>query len=1176
MALTQPPDSEYHVGEQNELPLTCELLAIVWAITWIIEYGPSYEVGIELRYDCTSAGRGTFADYKVATGAQHASSSELAHFACYLRQLADRRVSLTHAHVPGHSGDVGNELCNELSKYCRRHGMHFTDICLPRWPGQVFRHPLKAWLWLVDQHSGDTPTLFALESESVRLQAQPRLPTHGPQLGSHETERSVNNLVSSMSLASYNVLTLMDPSRPGKNARQEGLKVSAKRCLLKRQLQQLNVLLCGIQETRIVCTEMLPDADFWMIHSAATPAGHHGVALWISRKLPYARCGQHMWYFEKDHCAVTSFSPRHLVVQLNAPYVSWTVLVCHGPSEPPAASGTAAAFWATCRRAVAKRPSHSELIVLTDANAHLGSLSSVAVGDVAPETETAAGTAFHDFLADQDLFLPSTFASSHHGPSHTWVAPSGAGHRLDYIAVPTQWPIEGVKSTVLYQFESLQLSVDHYPVLLQCNLMCRDPEAHFTTFRRRAVRPATTVPTPQYLAALTVARQQPSLQWTAQVDDHFAALTTAWTNASKSLDEPNAPKPRQAYLQPDTLQLVRQRKGVRVALSQTHQELRRRIEYLQGLVRRVAASDIRDPKNLFRAVRKAFPAASSKRRQAFQPIPAIQNAEGELASNRDDRHEVWRSHFAALEDGEPILAEDYPDRFAEQRQAVSLSSGFDIHALATLTAIEQLALGLKRGKACGPDGLTGELLQLAPAATARLLAPLFLKSAMGIQEPLEFRGGCLIPLAKQAHESCIIDMYGAAFVIIYLQSTSKLELSQAAFYRVIRQLVAPVGDDDRSLRKFFHTLGVPPEALQELAGDSLADVFFGFAFAAYLRTSDVALDTIGLSTATPTLKTVPPWGSEIAPPRLGAGAWADDFVHFHRQPQLDHLVSNVLRIVTVYVERSDAIGMQLTFAKDKTAAMLSIQDLSQTGLACVRPGPEGYCIIGQSAVTKLTFELPIVDAYRHLGGIMTSTGTPAPEIAFRSAQAWIPVRPLRTKLFAAPGIPLEVRRHLLRSLAMSRFVFGSAVLRLHVAVHFRAWARAYVALWRSLHRRQQHEKTPHAYETLLRASAPSPPLALALARAALLRQIVHTGPSTLRHLLWHQWEADRDSSWLGQIVKDIKHAALYSPTAETLLSDGRPLHGLIEAILDQPMWWTRLLKGSPVPMSSVSGFFSHA
>ncbi|CAE7555966.1 unnamed protein product [Symbiodinium sp. CCMP2456] len=779
--------------------------------------------------------------------------------------------------------------------------------------------------------------------------------------------------------------------------------------------------------------------------------------------------------------------------------------------------------------------------------------------------------------------------------------------------------------------------------------------------------------------------QDHACAWSANVDGHYEALVQGWTKAGQDHLTSPSRATRQPYLSEASMQKVQVRKQLRQHFSRAHAELRRRLlligfagllhyrqgsifapeavhqanswlrdvyqdiaigsrrldqlgrdlrasakhdrgNYLQSLVQRVALADIKDPKHLFRAVRKAFPGAASKRRQSFIPLPAVELPDGTLACSPDHRQEAWRSHFSELEAGEAIDPAGYPALFREQRLAYQHSVPvFDIAAVPSLTGVECMIRELRSGKACGPDGLTGELWRADAVLSARLLLPVFTKAALAVQEPLEFRGGCLMPLAKQAAATLQCSKFRAILLSnlpskIYhkhvrgclaehlvpadLQagtlpgvSTEAIALAartfqararklgqhwallyfdvKSAFYCVIRQLLVPVGDTDRALRALFHKLGVPASALSELAsqlqrmatipalvsrehvcavtpdvlqgtwfrldrgaaltlthqgtrpGDGLADILFAFSFSAYLRSAERAVAAAGLSTATPEVQGPEPWCTEGAPDNLSCGAWADDFVHMHSQCSPQGLSGAVRDVVTCYVEQADSIGMTLGFARDKTAAVVPLASLRQDSSWCPHQTNDGPCLMGRSAISGREFALPLVEAYKHLGGITTVTGTPAPEISYRSSQAWNTIRPFRHRLFSADNIALATRRLMLRSLAMSRFVFGSAILPLHAAIHFRSWAQAYVALWRSLHRRRKGEHHQHSYATLADAAAPSPPLALALARAALLRQVVHRGPATLKRLLWAHWECDPGASWLGAISADIQHACQY-------------------------------------------------
>ena len=138
----------------------------------------------------------------------------LSHLAVALRQLASTRLSLFPAYVPGHQGDVGNELSDALAKQARLRPTSTADILLPTW--QLAQHPLLPWAWLASQPTMDLPTLFAMESEAARLQGRPTVSRPPPCIGLHAPTVPASLLVAlRVKAVSYNVLTLLDkPSWP--------------------------------------------------------------------------------------------------------------------------------------------------------------------------------------------------------------------------------------------------------------------------------------------------------------------------------------------------------------------------------------------------------------------------------------------------------------------------------------------------------------------------------------------------------------------------------------------------------------------------------------------------------------------------------------------------------------------------------------------------------------------------------------------------------------------------------------------------------------------------------------------------------------------------------------------------------------------------------------------------
>ena len=1112
-------------------------------------------------------------------------------------------------------------------------------------------------------------------------------------------------------LVTANVLTLLDPKtgavQPGQPVL-AGMRVVAKMEVLKQQFIDKGMVLIGLQETRLRETATLPDGQFFMYNSSADDQGHHGVALWASKVAPYGYHQDKPLFFEPRHFTVVECSPRLLiVVQITAPFLRLTAVVAHAPSEPRVENGAARSFWLRCRTVLGPR---------------VGGLTSDSIGAHAADEESSTGQAFHDFLAGQQLWLPATFRSCHTGDSHTWCSPQGRLFRIDYVAVPMTWPAAGVKTFVWHEFESLQARDDHWPSVLTATFTSGQAAPGTTRYVRRAVRPPLTAPPQTYVQGLRAITAQSQATWATPVDDHYSHVVKVWNGLGKALCADPVSKVHQTYLQPGTLDLVSRRKQWRLHLrhckqqlplrllncafacwrgsfrgspitTQGLQELARqvrvahawvgqaamlvfrlgklikhatkhdRLAYLQHLVHQVSISDLKDPRHLFQRVRQAFPQAKASRRSSFQPLPAVLDSRGQMACSTEARLECWRAHFAAQEAGDALALDAYPGALREQKESGRASRHtFDVTCVPTLFSVEQTILGLQTGKAAGYDGITGELLRLHAVTSARVLLPVYAKASLGLCEPLEFRGGALVPLAKRASAALSCEGFRSILVsslpgkVYHRQlrtlmmpalqasrgdvqagavpgiSTEAISMVARTFraimagrrhawaltffdiraayyldYRVLRQMLCQVGDSDRAVQRLMHDMGVPHEALGELfehlsnldtlaragvsehmrgiicdllqgpwfrmdfgavltlthrgvrPGDCLADILFAFTFSAYMASTEKALDAAGLSTPMPESSKPLLWPDLCVPRHLSCGSWADDFIHMTVQACHVTLSDRVVRAVRVFVERAEVLGIQLTFAIDKTAALLAV---TEGQLPPVLTDSDGRFLQVTSSVSGVCHRLPVVDAYKHLGGIATASGTPVPEVWFRHSLAMNMLRPLKTRLFSSPGIPFSTRRHLLNSLAMSRYTFGSAALQLHAGIHRRLWSKNYVALWRTLWKRGKDEHYVHSYAVLGQAGAPTPPLALALSRAVLLKQVLQTGPVTLLHLLTVHWHEKPRESWLGLLVGDVAHVSQYCTAAKTLCDTGSPLEFLVDALREDPKWWVRQVKAA--------------
>ena len=178
---------------------------------------------------------------------------------------------------------------------------------------------------------------------------------------------------------------------------------------------------------------------------------------------------------------------------------------------------------------------------------------------------------------------------------------------------------------------------------------------------------------------------------------------------------------------------------------------RDRANYLASLVAQLETTDQRRPKALYKAVRKAFPTARSARRSAFQPLPSVRLSNGELAQTLEERQQRWIEYFGSQEAGQIVSPQAYVQAFrAPDVEVFPAGPSFQLSMVPTLHELEQQMLRSKLHKACGPDGITAEIFRLSVPQIAKLLLPISLKASLGAREPVEWRGGCLLCLAKKA------------------------------------------------------------------------------------------------------------------------------------------------------------------------------------------------------------------------------------------------------------------------------------------------------------------------------------------------------------------------------------------------------------------------------------------
>ena len=517
--------------------LDAEALALIFAADWLLSIPEVVEC--VLHFDALAAGCGAFGAQNEPSSTPH--SRPMQHLARVALSLAQaRHGSLRWRHIKAHSGQPDNEAADSVAHAI---ALGWTPPCCPPFGLQaLFDHPLRDWAWMEYQPTAELPSLTTI------LTTQPQPPSYEDAMWTPMTsslKAKVDHITWKFGTA--NVRT-MDYHKA---------QYTDKLPLLRAQLQDQAFDVFAFQECRGRLDQCVDDGTFIRV-CAAGLNGQAGVELWLRMQGAFAQTG--FGPLSVDQLAVWHTSSTVLCVNCNHPALACTFVVIYGPQSGKP-SDEIQRWWKDLSMLLRHRPRGGPLVSLGDANAHVGSVVSEGIGDLAPEIEDIAGTALRACCDELDLVLPTTFQQFHRGESHTYIGPRDAATRVDYVALPRFW-LPGVEFTALCpDLDLLTNSPDHVAVQV---VMTMSVQPHQTILQSRAtLYDRIAAQTPEGQDQLGTLADHLTLQpWAKDVNDHWSELRQEVLQACAYNFPKRKRHQRQLYMSTTLWHLVEDRKEV--------------------------------------------------------------------------------------------------------------------------------------------------------------------------------------------------------------------------------------------------------------------------------------------------------------------------------------------------------------------------------------------------------------------------------------------------------------------------------------------------------------------------------------------------------------------------------------------------------------------------------------
>ena len=552
---------------------------------------------------------------------------------------------------------------------------------------------------------------------------------------------------------------------------------------LRDQLEHAEAHIVAIQEVRTSRAECFLSGNFIRLCSGATPTGQLGVEIWFRQRTAHSRQG-----FSSDDVTVLFWDPRSIGVRVKSQCLEAVFVAVHAPTAQDPDRQT---WWTQLRQKIAEVSSGLVVCVLGDFNTRFDEKVSCRIGGHVWPSRFGVPQALYSLLTEQDLWLPSTFEGLHCGQHETWFAPGQqAAARLDYVAIPSQWTVEENGSAVMLDFDPGHHSVDHFAIRL--DVWVRGPEKFSRAGKVPRFDREKMASEEGQRSLRRICEQAPLLPWNLDADAHYQQLQEyLFDRISVEFKQPRHSKPgsflseatwilreHRIWLRKQVIvlrcrsrhlgvtvafgvwsrlktwgvcwtlatanlcQMSRKAVGLVARLRETKKELRLAIrrdrqQWMHSLAAAAGDLPVRDVVQKLRPLLRC-----SGRKQGFRrALPAVLLESGQLAASPEEAVERWVRHFSAIEGGTVCtegLVEQRRARLRDgNRESVDILPGEIPNRVELERALQQTACH----KACGPDGVPGELLKFGHGCISKCLYQLLLKLTVRNDEATIMKGG---------------------------------------------------------------------------------------------------------------------------------------------------------------------------------------------------------------------------------------------------------------------------------------------------------------------------------------------------------------------------------------------------------------------------------------------------